>query len=324
MKKIIVIAGPTASGKSALALELAKIFDGEIVSSDSMQIYKYLDIGTAKPTAAETESIPHHMLDIVDPRKKNAYSCADFANDAKAVIDSIIERKKVPILCGGTGLYIDTVINGTEFSSTDTDFKYREELFALAQKKGNEYIHKMLEEIDPESAAASHSNNLKRVIRALEIYHTSGITKTEWDKRSHEKLPEYDASIIALNFRDRERLYDRINKRVDIMLERGLLREVETLMKEGKLIAGTTAAQAIGYKELMRYFNGETDLEDAVEDIKRESRRYAKRQLTWFSRNEKIKWLYPDDYADADDTFKIIVNNAVNILKNDGFHVIIE
>lgn len=320
MKKIIVIAGPTASGKSALALELARIFGGEIVSADSMQIYKHLDIGTAKPTSEELSVVPHHMVDVVDPREKNAYSSADFARDAKEIINDVLERGRVPILCGGTGLYIDSVINATEFSEGDTDFAYRDELFELAREKGNGYVHDMLRAIDPESAEATHPNNLKRVIRALEIYHTTGITKTEWDKRSHEKPAEFEASFIALSYCDREKLYERINRRVDIMLERGLLDEVEHLLKDGYLIKGTTAAQAIGYKELIAYFEGSASLEEAVEDIKRESRRYAKRQLTWFSRNDKINWLYPDNT----DTFKIIVNNAVEILKKDGFRVIME
>lgn len=320
MKKIIVIAGPTASGKSALALELARIFGGEIVSADSMQIYKYLDIGTAKPTNDELDTVPHHMVDVVDPREKNAYSCADFARDAKVIIDDILARGRVPILCGGTGLYIDTVLKGTEFSEGDTDFAYRDELFEIAREKGNEHVHEMLREVDPDSAEATHPNNLKRVIRALEIHHTTGITKTEWDKRSHEKPAEFEASFIALSYREREKLYERINRRVDIMLERGLLDEVESLLKEGYLIKDTTAAQAIGYKELIAYFDGSSSLEDAIEDIKRESRRYAKRQLTWFSRNDKINWLYPDEAG----TFKIIVNNAVEILKKDGFRVIMD
>lgn len=320
MKKIIVIAGPTASGKSALALELARIFGGEIVSADSMQIYKHLDIGTAKPTREELSLVPHHMVDVIEPREKNAYSSADFARDAKEIINDVLERGRVPILCGGTGLYIDSVINATEFSEGDTDFAYRDELFEVAREKGNLHVHDMLRAIDPESAEATHPNNLKRVIRALEIYHTTGITKTEWDKRSHEKPAEFEASFIALNYIDREKLYERINRRVDIMLERGLLDEVEHLLKDGYLIKGTTAAQAIGYKELIAYFEGTASLEEAVEDIKRESRRYAKRQLTWFSRNDKINWLYPDNA----DTFKIIVNNAVEILKKDGFRVIME
>ncbi len=322
--KIIVIAGPTASGKSALALEAARIFDGEIVSCDSMQIYKYLDIGTAKPTRKEQKNIVHHMIDIVDPRIKNAYSCADFARDAKKAINDILSRGKLPILCGGTGLYIDSVINATAFSDGDTDFSYREKLFSLASEKGNGCIHNMLSKIDPESAACTHPNNLKRVIRALEIYHTTGITKTEWDKNSHGKKPEFDATIIALTYKDREKLYERINKRVDIMLKQGLLDEVKTLLQDGKLLRNTTASQAIGYKELIRYIDGLTSLEDAVEDIKRESRRYAKRQLTWFKRNPEIKWIYPDECENNGDTFKFIVNILTEIIKNSSIHVIMD
>lgn len=314
MKRIVAIVGPTASGKSALAVELAKRLGGEIVSCDSMQIYKYFDIGTAKPTAEEMCGIPHHMIDVVDPNKVDAYSCAEFVRDAKIIIDDILSRGKLPILCGGTGLYVDSIISATEFSVSENDPDYRRRLFELAEKYGNEHVYKLLKSVDPESAAATHPNNLKRVIRALEIYNASGITKSEWDKRSHEKPSEYDAAFIGLSFTDREKLYERINLRVDIMLENGLLDEVRGLMDAGTLRRGTTAAQAIGYKELIGYFDGNTDLDDAVEAIKRESRRYAKRQLTWFKRNPDIHWIYPDVIQSDNDRFKIIVNNAIEYL----------
>ena len=310
MKKLIAIVGPKASGKSALAVALAKRINGEVISCDSMQIYKHLDIGTAKPAENEKEGVIHHMLDIVDPAVTDSYSCAEFVSDARRIIDDVLSRGRIPILCGGTGLYVDNITSSTEFSDADTDLEYRESLFELARKKGNEYIFSMLEKIDPESAAATHPNNLKRVIRALEIYHATGIKKSEWDERSHEKESEYDTVYLGLNFNSREKLYERIDRRVDIMIENGLLDEVKNLLDKKILRTGTTAAQAIGYKEIIEYIDGKTTLEEAIEKVKRESRRYAKRQLTWFKRNKKILWLYPDECPE----FKIIVNNALKHL----------
>ena len=324
MKKIVAIVGPTASGKSALAVDLAKCLRGEVVSCDSMQIYKYFDIGTAKPTAEEMCGITHHMIDVVDPTVVDAYSCAEFVRDAKTIIDDILSRGKIPILCGGTGLYVDSIISATEFSDTESDPEHRRRLFELAEEHGNEYVYDMLKAVDPESAAATHPNNLKRVIRALEIYHASGITKSEWDRRSHEKPSEYDAAFIGLAFADREKLYERINHRVDIMLENGLLDEVRRLIDADILRRGTTAAQAIGYKELINYFDGEVELDDAVEAIKRESRRYAKRQMTWFKRNPNIQWIYPDVIGSDNERFKIIVNNAIEYLTKHKFCDIIK
>ncbi|MBQ4137525.1 MAG: tRNA (adenosine(37)-N6)-dimethylallyltransferase MiaA [Clostridia bacterium] len=315
MKKLIAIVGPTASGKSALAVALAKRINGEVISCDSMQIYKYLDIGTAKPSEDEKEGVVHHMLDVVDPSVTDSYSCAEFVTEARRIIDEVFSRGNIPILCGGTGLYVDNITSATEFSSADTDLDYRESLFELAREKGNEYIYSMLEEADPESAAATHPNNLKRVIRALEIFHATGIRKSEWDKRSHEKKSEYDTVYFGLFFHSREKLYERIDTRVDIMLEQGLLDEVKTLLDKNILRTGTTAAQAIGYKEIIEYFDGKATFEEAIENVKRESRRYAKRQLTWFKRNENICWLYPDEYTE----FKIIVNNALKHLTGLGF-----
>ncbi|MBE6606162.1 MAG: tRNA (adenosine(37)-N6)-dimethylallyltransferase MiaA [Ruminococcaceae bacterium] len=319
MKKIIAVVGPTASGKSALALELARIYDGEIVSCDSMQIYKYFDIGTAKPTIEERALIKHHMIDIVDPKITDSFSCAEFTSLAKEAIDDILNRNKLPILCGGTGLYIDNIIAGTKFSDTVTDLEYRNELFALAEANGNEFIYNMLVKVDPESATTTHPNNLKRVIRALEIFHSSNITKTEWDKFSRAKVSEYDTSVLGIAYNDREFLYDRINKRVDLMVNHGLINEVKKLIDISALRPCTTAAQAIGYKELLGYVLDNTPLEDAIEAIKRETRRYAKRQMTWFKRNDNIYWLYPDKTLNERDRFKIIVNNAVSYLNGKGF-----
>lgn len=283
---IVCVVGPTASGKTAFAIELAKRRNGEIVSCDSMQIYKYMDIGTAKPTAKECADVPHHMIDFLDPNED--YSVADFVSRARGCIGDIISRGKLPVLCGGTGLYIDSVLNQIEYPEGMRDDKYRAELWEIAEKDGNEAIHNMLKEVDEVAAESIHPNNTKRVIRALEICKTSGMTKTEADKLA-VKTPIYEAEIIGLNMQ-RERLYERINRRVDIMMEQGLLDEVKRLERMG-VRRNSTAMQAIGYKELLLYIDGKCSLDEAVEKIKLESRRYAKRQLTWFRRNKGIVWI---------------------------------
>lgn len=283
---IVCVVGPTASGKTAYAIELARSRGGEIVSCDSMQIYKYMNIGTAKPTAEERAAVPHHMIDFVDPNTD--YSVADFVSDAGRCISDILSRGRLPVLCGGTGLYADSLINGIEFSEQKRDDEYRETLYKLAEDKGCEYIHGLLEKADPIEAEKVHANNLKRVIRALEICKTTGMTKTEADKLAVRE-PAYDAEMYGLSL-PREVLYDRINRRVDLMISDGLENEVRQLIDMGAR-RNSTAMQAIGYKEMVRYIDGECDLNTAVEDIKRESRRYAKRQLTWFKRNKNIKWI---------------------------------
>lgn len=319
--KIIVIVGPTAAGKSALAIEIARSFNGEIVSCDSMQVYKYMNIGTAKPSDADLSLVRHHLIDIADPNATEPFSCASFAVMANEAINDIISRGKVPVLCGGTGLYIDSIVNATEFSDMKNDLSYREELFALASEKGNTYVHSLLEQIDPESASSIHPNNLKRVIRALEIYKFTGRTKTEWDAESHEQESPYEATFLGITYLDRDKLYERIDKRVDLMMKEGLFAEASELYKKEILRKGTTASQAIGYKELFSVILGETELDVAVEEIKRETRRYAKRQLTWFKRNTSVKWFYPDEaYGNVNEsTFEIIVNNASEYLKSQGF-----
>lgn len=285
---IICVVGPTASGKTAYAIKLAKEQNGEIVSCDSMQIYKYMDIGTAKPTKEEQRKVPHHMIDFVDPNTD--YSVADFVKDATEVINDILSRGKTPVLCGGTGLYIDSVIGGIEFSEQKRDDEYRALLWNMAEEKGVDAVHDLLKEQDPQEAAKVHPNNIKRVIRALEICKTSGMTKTEADKLAR-KEPKYNAEIIGL-MPDREILYERIDRRVDIMMQQGLLQEVELLI-EKSIRRDSTAMQAIGYKELIEYIDGKCSLDEAVDKIKQESRRYAKRQLTWFRRNPDIIWINP-------------------------------
>lgn len=284
--KIFCVCGPTASGKTAYAIKTALEYGGEIVSCDSMQIYKYMNIGTAKATEEERALIPHHMIDFVDPWTD--YSVAEFVKDARCAIDDILSRGKLPVLCGGTGLYIDSVINNIDYPEEERDDEYREQLYKIVEEKGNEFVHQMLKEVDFEAAEKIHPNNVKRVIRALEICKTSGMTKTEADRLSI-KTPLYDAEIVGLTM-DRERLYERINRRVDIMMEQGLCQEVEALLKM-EVPRKSTAMQAIGYKELIGYLEGKCSLLEAVEKIKLESRRYAKRQMTWFIRNDKIRWI---------------------------------
>lgn len=296
MKKIplIVVAGPTASGKTSLAIDIAKAVDGEIVSADSMQIYKYMDIGTAKATSEERAQCPHHLIDIVEPDCD--FSVADYTRLAHKTIADITARNKVPVMCGGTGLYIDSVVNDVEFGELPNDYGLREELSELAKKEGSQKLIDILREFDPVSAERLHPNNLKRVIRAIEFYKTSGVPISEHQELTKQKESRYDALIFMID-RDREILYDRINRRVDIMLDEGLADEVKSLLNMGydeKL----NSMQGIGYKEMISHFKGETTLGEAVDLIKQNSRRYAKRQLTWFRRNDRIKLLSPSDASD--------------------------
>ena len=287
--KILAVVGSTASGKSALAVALAKELGGEIVSCDSMQIYRRMNIGTAKPTPEEQEGVAHHLIDFVEPDR--AFSCAEYVECAKRAVAEIASRGKLPILCGGTGLYLDAFLRGGGFEETETDPAMREELFAYAAENGNEALHARLAEVDPESAEAIHPNNVKRVVRALEIYRTTGMTKTEADRRSREIDSPYEATVIGLRYDAREILYARIDRRVDLMLEAGLLEETRALLSEGVFEKNATAAQAIGYKELLGYLRGEETLDASVESLKRATRRYAKRQITWFGAKTYVRWL---------------------------------
>lgn len=281
--KIVGVVGPTASGKTDFAVDLALERNGEVVSCDSMQIYRGMDIGTAKPTKDEMRGVPHHMIDICDVNED--FSAAKFVKMARACIDDILSRGRLPILCGGTGLYFDSVINNISFTETKSDPDYRESLKKLADEKGAEYVHGMLREADPDSAEKIHPNNVRRVIRALEIYHLSGRPKSELDVEQRGE-PLYDAEIYEIS-RPREELYERINQRVDMMIAAGLEGEVRGLLENGADI-NSTAMQAIGYKEMAEYIRGELSLGGAVEKIKHETRRYAKRQITWFKRNKNI------------------------------------
>lgn len=305
--KIIAVAGPTASGKSALALELCKRLDGELISLDSMQIYRGLDIGTAKPTKAEQAEVHHHMIDICEPTEN--FSAAEFAERAHKVIADVQSRGKKAVLCGGTGLYLDTVLGRLDFGEIESDEKLRGELIVFAEKNGADALHERLREIDPQAAEKIHPNNVRRVARAIEIYELTGKTKTEHDREAISDSP-YESLIIGLDYDDREVLYNRINRRVDAMIEAGLEGEVRSLVSRGLLSAESTAGQAIGYKEMLGYIAGDCSLGDAVEKIKLGTRRYAKRQLTWLRRNPDIKWLYPDKLGD----FQSLVGEAEKII----------
>lgn len=282
---LLVVCGPTASGKTGLAVTLAKRFGGEVVSADSMQVYRKLDIGTAKPTTAEMDGVPHHMLDILDPGE--AFSVAQYTEQAKAVINGIAARGKLPILAGGTGLYIDSLTRNIQFAEMPALPALREELTVFAREKGNGYVWELLRECDPELAERLHPNNLGRVIRAIEVYRASGVPQSEWQRRSKVEPPPYRLCMLGLLWQ-REMLYERIDRRVSLMVQQGLLEEARVLYDTG---LSKTAGQAIGYKELFAYFAGRKKIDEALEDIRRESRRYAKRQMTWLRRDERIHWL---------------------------------
>ena len=285
-QKVIVICGPTASGKTALSIELAKKIDGEIVSCDSMQIYKEMDIGTAKPTLEEMQGIKHYMIGIISPNER--YSVADYKKDAKIAIREILNKGKVPIVVGGTGLYIDSLIYEIEYQDIEFDKEYREHLEKEVKEKGLEELYNVAKEIDPEAIEKISKNDKKRILRILEIYHATGENKTEQERKSRQKEVEYDYKVYALNM-DREKLYDRINKRVDKMIEEGLIQEVEKIYK--KYNDFPTAMQGLGYKEVVEYLEGKLTKEEMIEKIKQETRRYAKRQLTWFRKNKQTIWL---------------------------------
>lgn len=303
---LIAVVGPTASGKTALAVSLAKRFHGEVISADSMQIYKQMNIATAKPTVEEMDGIPHHLIDCLDLSQK--FSVADYTALAHQKAAEIYARGHLPILAGGTGLYIDSVVNNISFSEIRTDEELRKELTRLAEEKGAEYLLEELNRFDPESAKRLHPNNLSRIIRAIEVYRLTGITMTEHQRRSRLTPSGYDAVMIGLDFQDRQKLYDRINLRVDRMFADGLLEEAREILSNKNL---GTARQAIGYKELQYYFDGQESLEEAIQKIKQETRRYAKRQLTWFRRNPNIHWIYVDccrDFADVSEQAALLLN----------------
>lgn len=289
---VVVVVGPTASGKTNLAVEFAKALDGEVVSADSMQIYKGMDIATAKPTKEEMCAIPHHLIDFADICE--TFSVAKYKELACKALDDIILRNKLPIIAGGTGLYVDAVINNTVFLDYEKS-EIRTKLEEECEKNGIESLIEKLKEIDGKTAERLHINDKKRIIRALEVYYSTGKTISQQNEESHKKSAKYNFCIIGLNAHDRKFLYDRINKRVDVMLNQGLIEEAKQFFAVN---VSNTAKQAIGYKELKPYFDGEMTLDEAVSNLKMETRRYAKRQLTWFRRNKDINWLYIDEGKD--------------------------
>ncbi|MBE6548200.1 MAG: tRNA (adenosine(37)-N6)-dimethylallyltransferase MiaA [Ruminococcaceae bacterium] len=303
--KIGAVVGCTASGKTSLAIELARRLDGEIICCDSMQIYKGMDIGTAKPTSEECAAVPHHLFDICSPEQ--TYSCADFVRDATAAVEEISSRGKLPIFCGGTGLYLDRFLRGGNSDEAQNDENLRRELEDFARECGVDALHGRLRELDAESADAIHKNNVKRVIRAIEICTLSGRKKSEIDRENSALTDKYDYTVIYPFYNDREILYERINRRVDMMMEAGLVEETRRLLEGGVFEKSQTASQAIGYKEIIPYIRGEASLYECVELLKTATRKYAKRQMTWFNSKPYAQKILMDDENGAK-TFEDIVN----------------
>ncbi len=313
MIKTISVLGPTASGKTSLAIELASRLDGEIISCDSMQLYKGMNIGTATPVESEMKGIKHHLLNIIEPDEE--FSAADYASLASEAIYDVASRGKIPILCGGTGMYHDAVMRIVSFSEGKQDELLREQLYEYARSNGSKALHDKLREIDPESAEAIHPNNVKRVVRAIEVYETTGKTKTETDREQLSGEKRFDDCAFIIDFSDRQLLYDRINLRVDIMMDEGLEKEARSLLCTDRKI-GRTAAQAIGYKEFMPYFRGEKKISEVVDDIKIATRHYAKRQLIWFRKDNVSHRLFADDNGNMKNTSSL-ADEAVALFRED-------
>ena len=308
--QLIVVCGPTASGKTGLGVALAQRLDGEIISADSMQIYRGLDVGTAKVTPQEAAGIPHHLIDICEPSQ--LFSVADFVDRARVLIEEIAARGRVPMIVGGTGLYISCLLDGVRFVEQPPVDALRARLEAEAASLGAQAMWERLNALDPQAAAGIHPNNVKRVLRALEIFEQTGSTMSQQVAASRPEQPPYDASVIGLRFADRQRLYERIDRRVDAMAAQGILAEAETVWRNSGEYA--TAAQAIGYKEFFPYFEGSASLAQCIEELKRASRRYAKRQLTWFGRMPQVQWIEPDVTAD-------VLQQACALLREKGYPV---
>lgn len=308
---IIAVVGPTATGKTRLSVELALRFEGEVVSADSMQIYKGLEIGTAKPTMEEMRGVPHHLVDFVDPSQP--FSVADYVSLASKAIVDIRERGKLPVVVGGTGLYVSSLLSGLSFSPQGRDDALRIRLREKAQQEGSQALLEELRSFDPESAARIHPNNVGRVIRAIEVYRVTGVTMSEQLRRSRAVPSPYDSVVVGLTYRDRAKLYEAIDRRVDRMMSAGLLEEAKAVFA---MEHPGTAAQAIGYKEFFPYFQGKCSLDESVEEVKRESRHYAKRQLTWFRRSEKVNWLFVDEFDD----FEQLVSHVCEIIRRKGWN----
>lgn len=299
MNKVIVISGPTASGKTALSVELAKLYNGEVVSADSMQIYTDMDIASAKPTLEERQGIPHHLVGFLDPAE--SFSVADYVRLCDKCVRDILGRGKTPIICGGTGLYISSFVDNLVFDDSEQDFEFREEMRKFAEENGNSALLEKLREIDPETAKSLHENNVGRIIRALEVYHTTGHTISQAKEMSRQKPSPYEFVMITLDFENREILHKRIDSRVDDMVRRGLVDEARRCFEQPNR---PTAAQAIGCKELYPFFRGERSLGECIEELKLRTRQYAKRQLTWFRRDERNMHLIIGENDELDDVVK--------------------
>ncbi|APH17803.1 tRNA (adenosine(37)-N6)-dimethylallyltransferase MiaA [Clostridium botulinum] len=310
MIDLLIIAGPTAVGKTDISIKLAEKLNGEIISADSMQIYKYMDIGSAKITKDEMQGIPHHLIDVVEPHEE--FNVSSFKTLAEKSIKNIWNRGKLPIIAGGTGLYINSLIYNYDFTDADRDEKYREYLTKLAEDKGKEYVHNLLKDIDEESYEKLYPNDLKRVVRALEVYKITGKSISEYTKENEKKLYDipYNVNYFILNM-NREVLYERINKRVDIMMSKGLIEEVKKLESMG-YTPDMQSMKGIGYKEVLFYLNGDISLDEAIYLIKKGSRNYAKRQLTWFRKDKRSIWIDKDNYSSEEE----IVDKIIKMVKD--------
>ncbi len=309
--KIVIICGPTATGKTKLGVALAKQWNGEVVSADSMQIYRHMAIGTARPSEEEMEGVPHHMMAIADPWEN--YSVARYVEEASACVDDILARGKIPFLVGGTGLYIDALCAGRTFSAFRPESGHRARLQKTAAQGGLPDLWRDLQRIDPDAAEKLHPNDEKRIIRALEVWYETGETITEHNRKTRAIPPRYEALTIALTYQDRQALYDRIDRRVDGMMEQGLAEEVRNLLAMG-VPSASTAMQAIGYKELADAVANHGDIQAAAEEIKLRSRQYAKRQLTWFRRNKEVHWIYLENNPN----FTAVVQDSTDFLRRKG------
>lgn len=310
-KPLIILTGPTSVGKTSLSVSLAKAVDGEIISADSMQVYKFMDIGTAKITNDEMGGIPHYLISEIEPDEE--FNVVKFQQYAKGYIKSIHERNKIPILVGGTGFYIQAVLYDIDFEESESNDAYRAELELLAKTKGSGYLHALLKDTDPESGAAIHPNNTKRIIRALEYVRLTGKPISAHNEEQRKKTSPYNYKYFVLNM-DRKKLYERINNRVDIMIKNGLVKEVQSLLDMG-YSKGMVSMQGLGYKEIIDYLEGNCTLDEAVEILKRDTRHYAKRQITWFKRERNVIWIDKDNYANDDEIIEYIISISKNIIK---------
>lgn len=309
MNKVIVVCGPTASGKTALAVELAKIYNGEIISADSMQIYTDMDIASAKATPEEQQGIPHHLLGFLDPSE--SFSVAEYVELCNEAVRDILSRGKTPIICGGTGLYISSFVDNITFDDSTQDYEFRERMRKFADENGAAALLEKLRSVDPETAATLHENNIGRIIRALEVYETTGHTISQAKAASRNTPSPYEFIMMTIDYENRDQLKERINRRVDLMMERGLLDEAKKCFSQSDR---PTAAQAIGIKELYPYLRGERELADCVEELKLRTRQYAKRQMTWFRRDKRIEHIVVaenDSFDDIVDKAKEIVNRSL-------------